>query len=299
MFCTFFVALREKRKILRADIEKAKKALMSKTGILRNFVRCLITPIIRNNNMKKIAGLDFTDPLTFIISLVLLVVIVFLRYVLLSGAYHWMVSKFGPTFLKHRLLYAPLNHSKQIRRELVLSSYSALIFGVVGMVVLVMYQLGLTKVYTDLNEYPLWYIPLSVIIYLLIHDFYYYWLHKWMHLSPVLRRYHMAHHKSVRTTAFTSFSFHPVESVLQAVILPVIVMILPMSLVAVFITLFLMTLSAVINHAGVEVYPIGKRAGFIRTHFIGATHHDQHHRNMKKNYGLYFTFWDRWMKTEK
>lgn len=249
--------------------------------------------------MKTIAGLDFTDPLTFIISLVLLVVIVFLRYVLLSGAYHWMVSKLGTTVLKHRLLSTPVNHSEQIRRELVLSSYSALIFGVVGMIVLVMYQLGFTKVYTDIDEYPLWYIPVSIMIYLLIHDFYYYWLHQWMHGSPLLRKYHMAHHKSVRTTAFTSFSFHPVESVLQAVILPVIVMILPMSLVAVFVTLFLMTLSAIINHAGLEVYPLGKRVGFIRKHFIGATHHDHHHKNMKKNFGLYFTFWDRWMKTEK
>lgn len=50
MFCTFFVALREKRKILRADIEKAKKALMSKIGILRNFVRCLMTLIARKFN---------------------------------------------------------------------------------------------------------------------------------------------------------------------------------------------------------------------------------------------------------
>ena len=249
--------------------------------------------------MKPIAGLDFTDPLTFITSLVLICVIVFVRYIVLSAAYHWMVSKYGQKTLKHRLLFPPRNNTKQIKRELVLSSYSAVIFSVVGMIVLVLYQLGYTKVYTDIYEYPLWYIPVSIVVYLLIHDFYYYWLHKWMHVSPLLRKYHMAHHQSVRTTAFTSFSFHPVESVLQAIILPAIIMVLPMSLIAVLITLLLMTLSAIINHAGLEVYPLGKRVGFIRKNFIGATHHDHHHRNLKKNFGLYFTFWDRWMKTEK
>lgn len=248
---------------------------------------------------RTVAGFDFTDPLTFATSLVLIAAVVFLRYVILSGAYHFMVLKLSRKNMKDRLLFTQKSPQKQIKKELILSSYSALIFSVVGMTVLVLYQLGFTKVYTDLNEYPLWYIPVSIVIYLLLHDFYYYGLHKWMHSSPLLRKFHMAHHKSVRTTAFTSFSFHPVESLLQAVILPAIIMVLPMSVVAVFISLFLMTLSAIINHAGLEIYPRGKYFGFVNKLFIGATHHDHHHRNLKKNFGLYFTFWDRWMKTDK
>jgi hypothetical protein len=31
---------------------------------------------------------------------------------------------------------------------------------------------------------------------------------------------------------------------------------------------------------------------------IGATHHSLHHKQFKYNYGLYFTFWDKWKKTE-
>ncbi|MGZ5247104.1 MAG: hypothetical protein ACXWV5_08645, partial [Flavitalea sp.] len=31
---------------------------------------------------------------------------------------------------------------------------------------------------------------------------------------------------------------------------------------------------------------------------IGATHHSLHHKQFKFNYGLYFTFWDKWKKTE-
>lgn len=249
--------------------------------------------------MKTIAGLDFTDPVTFLVSLVLIFVIVYIRYLLLSGAYQWLVFKIFNKGTKERILFTPKDNSQQIKRELRLSSYSAIIFSVVGMMLLVLWQLGFTQIYTDIHAFPLWYIPVSVVVYLFIHDLYYYWLHKWMHTSKFLRKYHMAHHQSVNTTAFTSFSFHPVESVFQAIIFPAIVMVLPMSVLAVMITLFLMTLSAIINHAGVEIYPSRKKFKFFQKHIIGATHHDHHHRNLKKNFGLYFTFWDRIMKTEK
>ena len=29
-----------------------------------------------------------------------------------------------------------------------------------------------------------------------------------------------------------------------------------------------------------------------------STHHDLHHATARSNYGLYFTWWDRWMGTE-
>lgn len=248
--------------------------------------------------MIKISGLDFTDPVTFLVSLLLIFVIVYIRYILLSGAYQWLVLKIFKGN-KERVLFTSKNNSKQIKRELVLSSYSAIIFSIMGMILLVLWQLGSTQIYTDIQEFSLWYIPISVVIYLFIHDLYYYWLHKWMHTSKLLRKYHMAHHESVNTTAFTSFSFHPVESIFQAIIFPIIVMILPMSIFALMITLFLMTVSAIINHAGVEIYPSTKKFNFLQKHIIGATHHNHHHRNLKKNFGLYFTFWDRIMKTEK
>ena len=133
---------------------------------------------------------------------------------------------------------------------------------------------------------------------MVLHDAYYYWMHKWMHDFKWLRRFHLDHHKSVNTTVLTSFSFHPVESFFQAIILPILFMLVPLNLIAILIILLLMTISEIINHAGVEIYP---RNGFFngfRKHVIGATHHDIHHRHAQKNFGLYFTYWDRWMKTD-
>jgi sterol desaturase/sphingolipid hydroxylase (fatty acid hydroxylase superfamily) len=59
-----------------------------------------------------------------------------------------------------------------------------------------------------------------------------------------------------------------------------------------------MTISAIINHGAVEIYPKSERLGWIQKWIIGATHHDLHHRKFLFNYGLYFTFWDRIMGTE-
>nr|WP_317174915.1 sterol desaturase family protein [Pararhodonellum marinum] len=59
-----------------------------------------------------------------------------------------------------------------------------------------------------------------------------------------------------------------------------------------------MSITAVIKHAGVEVYSRSTlRSPFARW-MVGATHHDLHHLRYRCNYGLYFTFWDAWMRTE-
>ena len=246
-----------------------------------------------------IDSLDFTDLTTLVTSFLLIFLIVFLRYILLSGTYHWLFFVVYRKRFRDRILSTQNHNVDQIKRELLLSVWSAVIFSIIGLLLLILWQMGYTKIYSDVFEYPLWYIPCSIMIFLLLHDSYYYWLHVWMHSSKWIRRFHMDHHKSVNTTVFTSFSFHPLESLLQSLIMPLLFIILPMSVMAVIIVLSIMTLSAIINHAGVEVYPTKKRFIGFGKYIIGATHHDYHHRNSKKNFGLYFTFWDRIMKTER
>jgi sterol desaturase/sphingolipid hydroxylase (fatty acid hydroxylase superfamily) len=63
--------------------------------------------------------------------------------------------------------------------------------------------------------------------------------------------------------------------------------------------LITMSVTAVINHSGVEVYPLNGLRSPVFKWLVGATHHDSHHLKYRYNYGLYFTFWDVWMKTEE
>ncbi len=246
-----------------------------------------------------IEGINLSDYRILIVTFLVLSTVVFLRYLLFSGAYHWMFFVLFRKKFKKKMLFNQRLKAGQTKRELLLSFYSALIFSATGLGLLVLWQYGFTQIYTSLTDFPLWYLPVSVVLFLILHDSYYYWLHKWMHSSTWMRSFHMEHHKSVNTSVFTSFSFHPIESFLQAIIVPILLMIVPMHPIALVFTLLLMTFSAIINHGGVEIYPMKKDTKGLHHFIIGATHHDIHHRNSKKNFGLYFTFWDRLMNTEK
>ena len=71
----------------------------------------------------------------------------------------------------------------------------------------------------------------------------------------------------------------------------------PMHYSVILFQLIIMTVSSVINHLDIEIYPKNCYNTFGKW-IIGATHHSRHHKQFKYNYGLYFTFWDRLKKTE-
>ena len=245
-----------------------------------------------------INNIDLTDFRTLLLLYLILFAIILFRYVLLSGSYYYLFHIIFKKKYAHRMLTTKMPSANQIKREVRLSLYSTFVFGLVGVALLVLWQNGYTKIYMNPRDYPLWYFPISILIFMVLHDTYYYWMHKWMHDYKWLRLYHLDHHKSVNTTVLTSFSFHPVESFFQAIILPVLFIMVPLNIFAILIILLLMTVSAIINHAGVEIYPSNSLFSGFRKYIIGATHHDIHHRHAQKNFGLYFTFWDRLMKTE-
>ncbi|MGI9530148.1 sterol desaturase family protein [Lutimonas sp.] len=248
--------------------------------------------------MHLIDTIDLTDYRTVLLLYLLIFVIILFRYAILSGSYYYLFHIAFKKKYADRVLTTKMPSAEQIKREIRLSIYSTFIFGLVGVLLIFLWQNGYTQIYLAPGDYPLWYFPISILLFMLMHDTYYYWMHKWMHDYKWLRRYHLDHHKSVNTTVLTSFSFHPVESFFQAIILPILFMIIPLHLFAILLILLLMTFSAIINHAGVEIYPRSSFFNGFRKYVIGATHHDIHHRHAQKNFGLYFTFWDKWMNTD-
>ena len=54
----------------------------------------------------------------------------------------------------------------------------------------------------------------------------------------------------------------------------------------------------VYGHLGYEVAPKWFRHSFLFECINTSVHHNLHHSQFKGNYGLYFRFWDRMMKTE-
>lgn len=88
------------------------------------------------------------------------------------------------------------------------------------------------------------------------------------------------------------------ESLLQSVVLPIAVFVMPMHYSVLIVLLVIMTVSSVINHLNIEIFPAGFAENRFGKWLVGATHHALHHTQFRFNYGLYFTFWDKWMQTE-
>ncbi|RYY40970.1 MAG: sterol desaturase family protein [Chitinophagaceae bacterium] len=241
---------------------------------------------------------DLSDPLYFLLATLVVFLVVIGRYVLIAGMFHLFFYRWKPARWQGRKINERAHKPGQYRREVTWSTITALLFAFAGSGLALLWQKGYTKVYLDVHDYPLWWLPLSLIIALALHETYYYWLHRWMHQPRVFRLLHKVHHDSNITSPWTAFSFHPLEGVLQALFLPLLLLLLPMHLYVVLLQLTIMTFSSVINHLDIEVYPKGWLGRFFGRWLIGATHHSLHHKQFRYNYGLYFTFWDKWKKTE-
>jgi lathosterol oxidase len=241
---------------------------------------------------------DFTDPLTFFALTGIMFLLVAFRYVFIAGIFYVVFYIVDPKGYRTRKIFNGPKNTPQYRKEFSWSIFTSLLFALAGAGMVVLWQLGDTAIYEEIDDYPLWWIPISFFIAAFIHETYYYWLHRWMHLPRVYKLIHRVHHDSHITSPWTSFSFHPGEGILQSLIIPFIVLFLPMHYWTIVVLLTFMTLTSAINHSNVEVYPRGAHKHWFGKWFIGATHHSLHHTQYKRNFGLYFTCWDKWMKTE-
>jgi sterol desaturase/sphingolipid hydroxylase (fatty acid hydroxylase superfamily) len=217
--------------------------------------------------------------------------IVAVRYLITSGGFAWL------TRLLHPHLYDSLG--SQIRSEIKWSLLSASLYGVpAGILLWGWDNFGWTKLYWEPSHYPLFWLPLSIFAYLLLHDTWFYWTHRWMHRPAIYRRVQAVHHASHPPTAWAAMSFHPWESVTGAVVIPVLILTVPIHVGALAAVLTIMTVMGVTNHMGWEIFPRALVHGRAGNWLITASHHQLHHQRNKCNYGLYFRFWDRLCATD-
>ena len=242
--------------------------------------------------------INFVQMIIFIKTALVFFLAIFGRYVLIVLLFQYLFKiKFKEQFALREVSAKP-RRQWQDWREIGHSAFTSAIFALAAAAVVQAWQRGWTKIYTDWHDYPLLWLVLSVAIVLVLHETYYYWLHRWMHRPGVYKWVHKAHHDSITTSAWTSFSFHPAESILQAIVLPLMLFVIPIHVVAIGVVLVVMTLTSIINHLNTELYPKDFYSHWFGKWWIGATHHSLHHSQFKYNYGLYFTFWDKWMRTE-
>jgi len=187
----------------------------------------------------------------------------------------------------------------ELKRELVYGFSSLLIFAGMGCLVFLLHRYNISAIYFDISDFSAVYFFLSIVLMILFHDMYFYWTHRLLHLPGWYQKIHSIHHLSSNPSPFTSLSFHPVESIIQALVLPLIVIIIPAHPVAIFLFLIYMVYKNVRGHTGYEFTTNAQRENKWNKIHNYSIHHNAHHLNGRDNYGLYFTIWDRLMRTFK
>ena len=218
--------------------------------------------------------------------------IVGIRYLAVSGGFAWLTKR------KFAGLYD--EQSEQIRREILWSLASAAIYGApAGIVAWGWRERGWTRIYSNAADYPLWWLPVSVLVYLILHDTWFYWTHRLMHRPNWFKLAHAVHHASRPPTAWAAMSFHPIEAISGAVLIPALVFLIPIHWGALLTVLLVMTVMGVTNHMGWELFPRWLVNGPAGGWLITASHHQRHHDKYLSNFGLYFRFWDRLCGTDR
>lgn len=130
---------------------------------------------------------------------------------------------------------------------------------------------------------------------LLLYDFMYYFLHRFMHYKPVLKYVHRTHHLIRFPTAPESIYLHPAENFAGLALLLLAMWILgPVSALSFLIVFFVYSVINVLVHTNfVFPHPAFRLFNF------WTTKHDTHHFRMTYNYASIFPFWDQAFGTDK
>lgn len=186
-------------------------------------------------------------------------------------------------------------------REVTSSFRTVFFFALTGLTTVLLVEGGIITVFE--GTYGPGQFLLQLVAITIAHDAYFYWMHRALHHRKLFRATHLHHHKSRTPTPWAAYSFSAWEGVTEAAFMPLFLLATSLMGIAyidfaIFIFLAWMILRNVIGHAGIEVHP----AGWVDTRWLDwlttTTHHDLHHSEGRHNFGLYFTWWDRWMGTE-
>jgi sterol desaturase/sphingolipid hydroxylase (fatty acid hydroxylase superfamily) len=144
---------------------------------------------------------------------------------------------------------------------------------------------------------PFWLVA-SVLIGIVAHDAYFYWVHRLMHDPRWFRRTHRRHHLSNNPSPFTAYSFDVNEAWLMIGFGFLFPFVFPMHWSAMGWIMLHQIVRNTLLHSGYELMPARRDGRPFLDFMTTTTHHDLHHGQAGWNYAAWFTWWDRWMGTE-
>lgn len=132
----------------------------------------------------------------------------------------------------------------------------------------------------------------SLLLFILMDDFLYYWMHRAMHTTWLYRRVHIVHHRHRTPWAISGHDMHPLEFVATAGLMMLGPLLMGSHVVTLYLWVVLRQWEAAEGHCGYRL-PLTAALPFSD----GAAHHDAHHAYFKGNYAGFLPHTDRLLGT--
>jgi Delta7-sterol 5-desaturase len=185
----------------------------------------------------------------------------------------------GRLFPSRKLSRKPSPEWDQIFHEVIFSMSSNVVMLAAGFWIVISDTQLLGTHYDDVEHYGWPYLIFLTFLLFFLHDTAFYWSHRIMHHKALYKIFHRVHHDSVEPTAFTTYSFHPLEAVVQNLnaLLPIAALLgLPWHEIPLAIFGFGVIFFNVVGHLGFEIYPKNWHKWPILRWKTSAYHHYMH-----------------------
>jgi sterol desaturase/sphingolipid hydroxylase (fatty acid hydroxylase superfamily) len=136
-----------------------------------------------------------------------------------------------------------------------------------------------------------WPLVVQVLFFLVVHDFYIYWFHRWQHHSKILWRTHEAHHSNKEIDWLAGTRSHSLEILINQTVEFAPIILLGANPLVVPIKALLDAVWGMYIHSNIDV-----RSGKLQYLINGPEMHQWHHANNRKvfyaNFSTKFAVWD-------
>lgn len=222
-----------------------------------------------------------------------------LSYLTIAGLFFLIFYGLCRKILFRRKIQQYYPQSKVFWREIRIGIVTSVIFSIVSLLCFnSMFITTHSANYLFGSYFNHWfYIPFFYLVMLLLHDTYFYWTHRMMHHRLLFRWVHLTHHRSTSPSPWAAFSFSPFEAFIQVGIVPLFLLIIPLSSMHINIFFIFSLVYNVYGHLGFELFPRKFTQHWLGRWINTAVHHDLHHQESKRGFGIYLMVWDRLMGT--
>lgn len=174
----------------------------------------------------------------------------------------------------------------QIRREVLLSLVSILIFGGYGIVTVWALTHGVVRITTHLEVST---IALDCLLVFFWNELHFYGCHRLLHRPWLMRHVHAVHHRSRVATPFSTYAFHWFEGLLLGSVMFTGMLFHDFHVVAVVLLPLLSIAANTAGHFNYDPFP-----GVTQRNFLAMTRrHALHHSRGNKNFGFLLSWPDR------